>query len=244
MANEDVLPLLKLDEPVDISKIKIYYQFDNCDGLLISPVENDIQVAMEKAINYLENVLKCEVHRVEIEKTRNTLDMWIANLNYENKPKLSERLLDFNGSVSFWIEILKFLYGKSKHSVFCLLVLFRDKFGIKYGSMKHKRLMEEKRLLMKSFEEILGNENSVFIYPTHPTTAVFHNESFFRLYDFAYAALFNVLELPATSIPMGLNSQGLPVGIQVAANHHNDRLCFEVARQLELAFGGWVPPGK
>ena len=184
------------------------------------------------------------MHRVEIEMTKNALDIWFANSNYENKPKLSERLTNFNGIINFWVEIIKFMFGKSKHTIYCLLCLFSENYGLQYGSMKHKTLMEQKKLLMDSFQEILGNEDSVFIYPTHPTTAIYHNESFFRLYDFAYAALFNVLELPATSIPMGLNSQGLPVGIQVAANHHNDRLCLAVARQLEHAFGGWVPPGK
>ena len=244
IVDKDKLPLLKLDEPVDVSKIKIYYQFDDCDGLRISSVEQDIQNAMKKAIDYFENVLKCEVHRVEIELTKNALDIWFANYNYENKPKLEKRLTNFNGTINFWIEMIKFAFGKSKHSICCIINIFRENYGVKYGSMKHKRSMEQKKLLMSSFQEILGNGDSVFLYPTHPTTAIYHNESFFRLYDFAYTALFSVLELPATSIPMGLNSQGLPVGIQVAANHHNDRLCLAVARELEHAFGGWVPPGK
>lgn len=244
IANKDKLPLLKLDEPVDVSKIRIYYQVNDCDGRRISSVEKDVENAMKNAIDYFENVLKCEVHRVEIEMTRDAIDIWFANYDYENKPKLSNRLKNFDGSINFWIEMIKFVFGKSKHSICCIINIFRENYGMKFGSAKHKGLMAQKKLLIGSFQEILGNGDSVFLYPTHPTTAIYHTESFYRLYDFAYSALFNVLELPATSIPMGLDSQGLPVGIQVAANHHNDRLCFAVARELENAFGGWVPPGK
>nr|CAH7720420.1 unnamed protein product [Callosobruchus chinensis] len=42
-------------------------------------------------------------------------------------------------------------------------------------------------------------------------------------------------------VPMGLR-YGLPVGIQVVAAPNQDRLCIAVAKELEKAFGGFVPP--
>lgn len=36
----------------------------------------------------------------------------------------------------------------------------------------------------------------------------------------------------------------MPLGIQLVAASYNDRLTLAVARYLEEAFGGWVPPGK
>jgi len=41
---------------------------------------------------------------------------------------------------------------------------------------------------------------------------------------------------------MGLDSSGLPIGLQVVSKENNDRLCLAVANELEKAFGGWVPP--
>jgi fatty acid amide hydrolase 2 len=41
---------------------------------------------------------------------------------------------------------------------------------------------------------------------------------------------------------MGLNHEGLPIGVQVIAAPYQDRLCLAVAKELETAFGGWVPP--
>jgi fatty acid amide hydrolase 2 len=55
-------------------------------------------------------------------------------------------------------------------------------------------------------------------------------------------AAFNLLGLPATEIPLGLNQRGLPLGVQAAAARGHDHLSVAVAVELERAFGGWVPP--
>ncbi|HVJ91964.1 MAG TPA: amidase, partial [Labilithrix sp.] len=57
-------------------------------------------------------------------------------------------------------------------------------------------------------------------------------------------AIFNVLEMPVTQVPMGLDEQGLPLGVQVAAANHNDTLTIAVALELERACGGWTPPPR
>jgi Asp-tRNA(Asn)/Glu-tRNA(Gln) amidotransferase A subunit family amidase len=57
-----------------------------------------------------------------------------------------------------------------------------------------------------------------------------------------YTAIMNVLELPATSVPLGLGARGLPLGVQVVAAHGQDHLTIAVALALEEALGGWVPP--
>lgn len=57
-----------------------------------------------------------------------------------------------------------------------------------------------------------------------------------------YVLVASVFNLPATTVPVGLNKQGLPIGIQVIAGPFQDRLCFTVAQFLERQFGGWVPP--
>lgn len=64
-----------------------------------------------------------------------------------------------------------------------------------------------------------------------------------RAFNFSYTAIINLLGLPATSVPLGIGSEeGLPIGLQVIANHKQDRLCLAVASELERAFGGWVTP--
>jgi fatty acid amide hydrolase 2 len=56
------------------------------------------------------------------------------------------------------------------------------------------------------------------------------------------AASFNLLGMPVTQVPLGLNKRGLPLGVQVAATHANDHLTIAAALELERALGGWVDP--
>jgi fatty acid amide hydrolase 2 len=55
-------------------------------------------------------------------------------------------------------------------------------------------------------------------------------------------AVFNLLGLPATAVPLGLNGQGLPLGVQVVGPRDRDHIPIAVALELERVFGGWVPP--
>jgi len=41
---------------------------------------------------------------------------------------------------------------------------------------------------------------------------------------------------------MGLNSEGLPLSVQIVARHMNDHLTISCAEFLETTFGGWQPP--
>lgn len=52
------------------------------------------------------------------------------------------------------------------------------------------------------------------------------------------------MKLPVTQVPLGLSSEGLPMGIQVVSAPYNDGLTIAVAKHLEKQFGGYVPPFK
>lgn len=72
-------------------------------------------------------------------------------------------------------------------------------------------------LILFFVKDILG-EDGVFLYPTHPTAAPMHYEPIIKPFNFSYTAIINVLGLPATTCPLGLNKHGLPIGIQVRAD--------------------------
>lgn len=57
-----------------------------------------------------------------------------------------------------------------------------------------------------------------------------------RAVDFAtYTGLNNVTGSPAISLPLGTNSDGMPLGVHFAAKYGNDRLLLELAYELEAA---------
>jgi amidase len=48
--------------------------------------------------------------------------------------------------------------------------------------------------------------------------------------------------LPATAAPLGFTSDGLPFGVQIVAAQFDDRTTIELAKLLETAWQGFVPP--
>lgn len=88
--------------------------------------------------------------------------------------------------------------------------------------------------------EVVGE--GVMMHPPLPRPAPLHNATLGRPWLFGGAALFNLLGMTATEVPLGLNKRGLPVGVQVAAAAGNDHVTIAVATALESHFGGWVSP--
>jgi amidase len=48
--------------------------------------------------------------------------------------------------------------------------------------------------------------------------------------------------LPSTAIPLGLNAQGLPLGVQIVGPWLEDRTPLKLAELIEREFGGFIPP--
>ena len=59
-----------------------------------------------------------------------------------------------------------------------------------------------------------------------------------------WCGIFGVMHLPATVVPVGFTSSGLPVGIQIVGPYLEDRTTLHVASLIEEALGGFTrPPG-
>jgi fatty acid amide hydrolase 2 len=242
IAVKEKLPALRLDEPLDVKKLKIFYQENDLGGHLVSPVDKDIQEAFRKVIYHLKNTLKVEVNRVQIQRTRNTSAMWLANMKAKVSPGFDTQIAGPGNSINSWVELGKWIFGRSHHTFIAIMTALTEKFGTIPGSLKHQYLLSERDKIIEEFRELLKDDMSVFLYPTHPTVAPYHNEPVFKAFNFSYTALINMLGMPSCTIPLGLGSEGLPLGIQAVANYDNDRVCLAVACELEKAFGGWRAP--
>lgn len=64
-------------------------------------------------------------------------------------------------------------------------------------------------------QDLLG-DNGVLIFPTFVSSAYYSNETYPNIFNFMYLTVANVLGIPATHCTMGLDKQGLPVGLQVS----------------------------
>lgn len=221
--------------------MKYYYQETDGGGHLISPVNHEIRDLFKKVSVHFEKAHKIKVKKVEINRFSKSAAMWLANMKVESGPTFQDQLANLDGSINLPLELLKWFFRISRHTFIALATALLEKNGPKYGGEKHSYLVQERDNLRRELLDLLGDDG-VFLYPTHPTAAPYHNEPLFKAFNFSYTAVINVLSFPATHIPMGLNKNGLPIGIQVFSNYNNDRYCLAVARELEKAFGGWVPP--
>lgn len=112
--------------------------------------------------------------------------------------------------------------------------------------------LNERRARMREAWRQFFGEHDVLLCPVMPRAAIRHDHS----KDFqARKVTINGRErdytdmivwcgmtcgvyLPAAVVPIGMTSEGLPVGVQVVANFLEDRTALDVARHLENALGG------
>ncbi|VVC92140.1 unnamed protein product [Leptidea sinapis] len=229
---------LNLNQPVDVAKCKVFYQI-NSKAPLTDPVDKDIVKAMHKVLEYLQEKHSIRSEEKEIPLLRKSLAIWFANM--KSNETFGSLIMKDNTVFGTLKEIVKNIFGCSGNTLIALFTALFDFGGVQYESDRYKHYQKLRDELENTFTKMLGDDG-VFLYPTHPTPALYHNEPVLRSMNFAYTAIINCLGFPATTVPLGLSRDGLPIGIQVIANHNNDRLCLAFAEELEKGFGGWIEP--
>ncbi len=63
-----------------------------------------------------------------------------------------------------------------------------------------------------------------------------------RLPCFSYTMTYNLTGWPAAVVRAGTSADGLPVGVQIATRPWHEHVALAIARQLEVALGGWQVP--
>uniref|UniRef100_T1GBS8 Amidase domain-containing protein n=1 Tax=Megaselia scalaris TaxID=36166 RepID=T1GBS8_MEGSC len=244
---EDLLPLLKvlvcdekktslrLDENVDLKKLRYFYISEN--GVVAStPVNSETQNQMKKVTRYFEELTEQDVVKTKLPGLEKSKNMWRYWMTQE--PANFNRLMGNGDEINPIVELLKKLVGQSDFSMAGI-------FGLIDGILpaeKEKIVKDVTQKLEEALNELLGDDGILFFH-SNPRTAPFHyHPLFLKFNDFHYFSIFNVLKVPVTQVPLGLDSNGLPLGIQVVATKNRDRHCIAVAQELERAFGGWVPP--
>lgn len=232
---------LDLDKPVDVSKLKVYYQLRN-NAPVTDPVDKEIVAALNKVVEFLNVKHKIEAEEQSVDRLKKSVPIWLT-LMKEKDSSFAKRIMGKDGVGTVLIELFKNMIGCSGNTLIGLFTALVDRGGVPFGSEKYNHYLRVRDDLEKTFKEMLGDDG-VFLFPTHPTPAPYHNEPIIKSMNFCYTSIINCLGFPATNVPLGLNKEGHPIGIQVVANHNNDRLCLAMAEELDQAFGGWIEPQK
>lgn len=178
------------------------------------------------------------VAQTDIPEFRKSPLYWAAMLGSAPGPSFGE-MLGVTGARAIGQEFYRLLRGRSSHTLPAVMLAMFDGPHITHGKRTQRAIIEGRRF-RDSLNETLGDDGVMF-FPSYPSVAPKHYWPQARLLDWLYTAIFNATEMPVTQVPLGLDAQGLPVGIQVVAAHGNDHLCLAVAHALEKEFGGWTP---
>lgn len=259
---EDLVPLLKamagpkayelhLDESVDLSFLKVYVMHDTEYPFLTSPVDPELLKCQKQVCSFLKKQFDATVKKAHMTLFRYSALIWSAMvLSAENNKITSQFLQNESEAVAMnpFVEIFKYFLGYSKYHYATLAVA-----GIE--QLRHplpncipdvaSNFVQMGVKLREQIQKLLGSDG-ILLYPSHPNTALSHQRPSLAPLNFSYTSIFNVLHVPVTQCPMGLDNNGLPLGIQIVAARNNDRLSIAVAKHLERQFGGWREwyPGK
>ncbi|XP_025993307.2 fatty-acid amide hydrolase 2-B [Solenopsis invicta] len=231
---------LRLDVPVDLRRIKIYYREGVGKTFGALPLSPQIEKCVQQAANHFKRY-DIPVEKLPIEWPSIVHEVVLTGLlNIKNPPQL---LLDANNperQKNPIVEMMKALFGLSQHTkqMLAMTIPLKSHFPITKSEISYYSKQGDE--LRQKLLDLLGDDG-VFIYPTL-RNSVLPQFILYELMSFVSCGLFNIFGCPGTHVPMGLDHEGMPVGVQVIAAPYQDRLCLAVAKELEMAFGGWVPP--
>jgi aspartyl-tRNA(Asn)/glutamyl-tRNA(Gln) amidotransferase subunit A len=105
-----------------------------------------------------------------------------------------------------------------------------------YYDAYYNKALKVRELIKQDFQKVFDSGIDVVLTPTTPTTAFTFGEkkdplSMYMADIFTISA--NLSHMPAISIPSGMDSRGLPFGIQVAAAQGHESVLFNIGSDFE-----------
>ena len=186
------------------------------------------------------------VKQVDLKYIKHGFDVWTASLSEIKEQRISDVLqgeATATNKCFSLIEMCKWMIGTSKHTFPVILNAFAQDFLSLLFQKRLNFFLNFRREKMKQeLSSLLEREPSVLLYPTYPHVASYHGHMLFKPFNLAYSVAFNAAQLPVTQCPLGLDSSGLPFGMQIVTAPNNDRLSIAIAEYVEEKFGGWVEP--
>ncbi|KJH50574.1 Amidase [Dictyocaulus viviparus] len=237
----DQVVSLNLRDAVDFGKIRLFYMEGIQNTFTIETLSDDMRSSLMKAVAHFEQKYDVEGIRIDLPLMSKAVEMLFVSMQIEGEPKCSQYLKSLKadkGSLNWFSELPKFLTGRSVHTLGALFISFFESVDNRTKNEKTELLRLRNRLT-RQIEEILG-DNGILLFPSWPHTAPYHHHNVFTPFDVAYTSVFSALALPVIQCPMGLNANGLPLGIQIIGTPNSDRLLIAAAKEISDRFGGWI----
>lgn len=237
MAGESAASL-NLDDPVDVSKLRIFTVEDCGGNFLVSNVSHELKQAQQYICQQFEKKRGVKVQPLKVDRLASSIEIWSSMMSSAAQKPFCFYMGNLEAAVNPYWELMKSCVGLSNHTIPAIGLGILEKVESLTPKGVLESFLQMGDELRQELESVLG-EDGVLLYPSHPSTALNHNQPLLFPFNFSYTAIFNVLYLPVTQCPVGLSEAGLPLGVQVVAANNKDRLCIAVAMEIERLCGGW-----
>jgi fatty acid amide hydrolase 2 len=205
---------------------------------LATPVRADVRLAVWRAAQALKR-RRAQLSTWSHPAMRDAFDIWHASITRGGGASLAERFTLGQG-FDPRAELARYRAGAPRHTLAASTFALGERVrGI--SPARAAALIERAARLRGALFHALG-PGGVLVLPTQPVPARAHGAALARPWDLGYTAVFNAIGLPVTAAPMGLDADGLPLGVQIVARAGEDAVAIGAALALQEDFGGWVEP--
>jgi fatty acid amide hydrolase 2 len=248
---EDLMPLLRIvsgpdgEDPlardielgdpdsVDLDGLRVVVS----ESGTLGPTGPELAQARERAAGALA-AAGARLERVSTKSMRRALEIYLASVATTGIT-LAQLLEDAGAEPLTMRGVLR---RGGPHTVATRLAAAVERIAERLPESRWEKMASAREAFVRELRDTIGD--GVLLHPPAPKVAPKHGGTIGRLWWIHPAVVFNIAGVPVTQTPLGLNGDGLPLGVQVAANHGNDHVAIAVARELERVFGGWVPPPR
>lgn len=217
---------------VDVSKLRVFY-FDN-NGLW--GADRDVRRAVSMAAGAL-GANKVPVEHWRPEGMAHSFEIWIAGMAQNPEPFIET--LAGDGHISVGSEFIKLITRESKMTAPAFMFAAIEKPG-RILDFRNRQMLALAAEMQAAIEQKLGDDG-VLVCPVFSTVAPKHTWIWLQGLGAGYSGVINILQFPATVVPVYHREDGMPVSVQVVAGRWKDHLTLAAAKVIEEAFGGWKP---
>jgi fatty acid amide hydrolase 2 len=244
---EDLEPLLRILAGDRATRLAPVNQVDMA-GLRVLSLEPDyLPRASRDMVNARDRAVAALVEAgarhvpVDLPLMKKAFDIWSSMLaTAGSEQSFAEMMFGSRNPLVPATELVKLALGRSDHT-FPLLMLTLFERVPELTPQRARKIAAQGLELKAQLEELLGDDG-VLVCSPYTEAAPPHGKPLFPPFNWVRCALFNALSVPATSVPMGLDGEGLPLGVQVVGAQNHDHLTIACALELERRIGGWVAP--
>ena len=206
-------------ETVDVKKLKVAFFSDNG---IVTPTDETIAVIRNVAAQLANTVAVVEEAKPDVLHDSYRL-VWETVFFGGDKGAFLENMFKAIGQTEFSPLYQSFLKGVKA----CDFPLHE---------MRQRLVdMDKFRLEMLKFMQ----NYDVLLCPVAATPARLHGTTHDNIQEFSYTMAFNLTGWPVVTIRCGTSSEGLPIGIQIAAKPWCDNLALAMAKEIQKKVGVW-----